>query len=323
MLSGLFSGLTLGLLSLSPFELKRKADLGDDKAAKVYPIRKKGNELLVALLVGNVLVNSALTVLLSSVQSGLIAVIFSTILITIFGEITPQAALRKHGLDFGARLSPFIKWFLLIASPISVPIAKLLDRTLGGETPDIYSKDELVKIVEEHEKSRHSDVDDDELRLVENALNFGEKSVKDVMTPKKMIHFIDSEERVGSELIAKLYKSGLSRFPVVVDKDLDKVIGMLYLRDVIMSNKNSYARSIDSDKVLYIDEDTLLDDALDEFIRTKRHLFIVANNQKETVGVLSMEDILEEIIGQEIVDEFDVYDDMQKEASRQKTRITD
>ena len=84
-LSALFSGLTLGLLSLSTFELKRKKDLGDKRAMAVFPIREKGNELLVALLVGNVLVNAALTVMLNSYLAGIIAVIVATTLITIFG----------------------------------------------------------------------------------------------------------------------------------------------------------------------------------------------------------------------------------------------
>ena len=86
LLSGVFSGLTLGLLSLSPFELSRKSELGDSDAAKVYPIRSRGNQLLVTLLIGNVLVNAALTVILNSVMTGLLAVIASTALITVLAK---------------------------------------------------------------------------------------------------------------------------------------------------------------------------------------------------------------------------------------------
>jgi len=311
--SGLFSGLTLGLLSLSPFELKRKSKLGDENARKVFPIRNKGNQLLVTLLVGNVLVNSALTVLLNSIVAGVLAVVISTVLITIFGEIVPQAALKKHGLSFGAKFSPLIKSLLLVFMPISYPLGKLLDITIGSDTPDIFSKDELVKIVEEHEESEDSDVEKDELRIVENALNFGDRLVRDVMTPRKMIHSIDGKEVIDAKLLKRLHESGFSRFPVIVGGDLDRSIGVLYLRDMILhANHGLIARDVDSDRVNYIDEDELLDNALNEFIKTKHHLFIATNSKRETVGVISMEDILEEIIGQEIVDEYDRYTDMQK-----------
>jgi metal transporter CNNM len=91
--SALFSGLTLGLLSLSPQELKRKMELGSREAALIYPLREKGNQLLVTLLIGNVLVNSMFSIFLGNLTSGLIAVVASTVLITLFGEIIPQAVL--------------------------------------------------------------------------------------------------------------------------------------------------------------------------------------------------------------------------------------
>ena len=134
-LSALFSGLTLGLMSLSAFELKRKMELGDEQAKTVFPIRSKGSQLLVSLLVGNVLVNAALTVMLNSFLAGVFAVVLSTVLITLFGEIIPQAILNKHGLSIGARLAPLIKSILFIMLPVAYPLGKILDYALGGELP--------------------------------------------------------------------------------------------------------------------------------------------------------------------------------------------
>ncbi len=314
-LSALFSGLTLGLLSLSTFELKRKMELGDKQATIVYPIREKGNELLVSLLVGNVLVNAALTVMLNSFLAGLVAVAAATTLITIFGEILPQAALKKYGLAFGARIAPLINLLLKVLKPISFPLGLLLDATIGDELPTIYSKQELIKILEEHEKSADSEIEADERRIVENALSFGDMPIEEVMTPKSVVVAVEVNEAITTGLMKDLHESGNSRFPVYED-DLDTVVGMLYLRDLVtMSHKREKkASEVMDKKVYFVNENQKLDHALNAFIRTKNHLFIVVNEFQETVGIITIEDILEQIIGKEIVDEFDRYDDMREVA---------
>ena len=101
--SALFSGLTIGILSLNHYELKRKAQLGNKAAKAVYPIRAQGHQLMVTLLIGNVIVNAGITALLDTVVNGFIAVIFTTILVVTFGEILRMAYLRKHGLEVTAR----------------------------------------------------------------------------------------------------------------------------------------------------------------------------------------------------------------------------
>ena len=320
-LSALFSGLTLGLLSLSVYELKRKADLGSGEAKLVFPIRSKGNELLVALLVGNVVVNAALTVVLDSflpgdtVTSAVFTVVIATVLITFFGEILPQAFLKQNGLTFGARLSPYITFYLKMVSPLAKPIGKILDRTVGKDTPDIYSTDELVKILEEHEKSDDSDIEADEIAIVRNAINFGDKLVRDSMTPKSVVTAIDQDETLSPEVLKELHDSGHSRFPVY-EEELDNIVGILFLRDLVDTNKHSKTvKEAMVKDVYFVNESQALDHALNAFIRTKRHLFIVINEFKELTGIITIEDIIEEIMGREIVDEFDRFDDMREVAS--------
>ncbi len=320
-LSALFSGLTLGLLSLSVFELKRKADLGNAEAKLVYPIRSKGNELLVALLVGNVIVNAALTVVLDSVLPGdtvtsaVITVVVATVLITFFGEILPQAFLKKNGLTFGARLSPYITLYLQAMTPVSRTIGRLLDKTVGKDTPDIYSTDELVKILEEHERSDDSDIEADEIAIVRNAINFGDKLVANVMTPKSVVTAIDQDEVLSPEVLKELHESGHSRFPVY-EESLDQIVGILYLRDLVDTNKHSKTvKQAMARDVYFVNESQALDHALNAFIHTKTHLFIVINEFKEMTGIITLEDIIEEIMGREIVDEFDRFDDMREVAS--------
>ena len=145
LLSGLFSGLTLGLLSLDKNELKRKISLGNKQAKKVYTVRKKGNLLLCTLLLGNVAVNSTLAIFLGNIASGVIAGLIATGLIVIFGEIIPQATFARYALAVGARTAWLVKIFIIILFPICWPIAWVLDKTLGEEMPTVYSKKELMK----------------------------------------------------------------------------------------------------------------------------------------------------------------------------------
>ena len=140
--SALFSGLTIGILSLNHYELKRKAQLGNKAAKMVYPIRALGHQLMVTLLIGNVIVNAAITALLDLRINGIYAVLLTTLFVVTFGEILPMAYLRKYGLEVSAKLAPVLNKFILLLSPISKPLGKALDRWLGEEGPSIYSKEE-------------------------------------------------------------------------------------------------------------------------------------------------------------------------------------
>jgi metal transporter CNNM len=312
--SALLSGLTLGLLSLSHFELKRKAQMGVRDAVKVYPIRARGHELLVTLILTNVLVNASITALLDSKLFGPVAVLFSALFITIFAEILPQAYLKKHGLRYGAKLSPVINKLLLIFHPVSAPLGRFLDRVVGEEQPVIYTKDELFKIIEEHKQSPYSEIETDELNIVRHALSFGDKIIREYMTPRNVVSMVSASDTLGPVLLDELHSNGHSRFPVLVDGEQD-VVGILYLHDLVISKEDKHIKDVMRREVYYVHEEQTLDHALKAFIKTKHHLFIVINSFEEFVGIITIEDILEQIIGKKIVDEFDKYDDLREVAA--------
>ena len=128
-LSACFSGLNLGMMSLGPHDLKRKAEMGDKRAKKIYPVRKKGNLLLVTLLLGNVGVNAVIAIYMGSIASGVIAGIVSTLLITVFGEIFPQAVFSRFALEIGSRFVWLVKIFIFILYPIAAPLSFLLTKS--------------------------------------------------------------------------------------------------------------------------------------------------------------------------------------------------
>lgn len=149
--SALFSGLTLGLMSLDMSSLNILAEAGDEKerqyAKNIIPLRRNGNLLLCTLLIGNTIVNSCLSILLASITSGIAGVLISTAAIVVFGEITPQAICSRHGLRVGS-MTRFITWACVGALfVIAYPISKILDWVLGREVGTTYSKEQLKQVI--------------------------------------------------------------------------------------------------------------------------------------------------------------------------------
>lgn len=316
--SALFSGLTLGLMSLNAPELKRKMALGDKAAAKVYKIRRRGNLLLTTLLVSNVAVNATLSIFLGSITSGFAAGLIATSLIVILGEITPQAIFSRFALSLGAKMAWFVKIFIFILYPVCWPIAWVLNKVLGDEMPNIYSKKELMKIIEEHEGAKESDVDADEERIIKGALTFSDKRVKDVMTPKTVMKALEYSQKIDKSLLDSLRDASHSRIPVY-KQTLDNIVGILYLAQLLgEKNIGKTVGRVAGKKVFFVDENKKLDITFNTFLNTHHHLFIVNNEFGSVTGLITLEDVLEEIIRSEIMDEDDEHRDLRRLAKRQK-----
>jgi len=316
LLSGLFSGLTLGLLSLNKNELKRKISIGNKNAEKVYAVRKRGNLLLCTLLLGNVGVNSTLAIFLGNIASGVMAGLIATGLIVIFGEIIPQATFARYALMIGAKTAWLVKIFIFILLPVCWPLAWILDKTLGEEMPSIYSKKELMKIVEEHEDLKESEVDADEERIIKGALSYSDKNVEGVMTPRTVVYALKLNDVLDERLINKIKEKGFTRIPVY-EKTIDNVVGILYVKDLISIKVGTKIGSIyKKENILKVSNNLKLDEMLNKFIKTKTHLAFIKDEYGGLRGIITLEDIIEEIIKQEIVDETDKVADMQQKARK-------
>jgi len=314
--SAMFSGMTLGFFSLNKDDLKRKAKLGDKQAMKVYKLRKDGNLLLCTLLIGNVAVNAVLSIFLGSITTGVVAVFIATGLIVIFGEIAPQATFSRYALALGSKFTWVVRLFIIMLWPICRPLAYLLDKILGDEMPTVYSKHELVKLIEEHEDLKQSEVDEDEERIIKGALSFSDKTVQNIMTPRTEAFILKYDQILHKKIIAKIKNLGHSRIPVY-KKDKDDIVGILYVKDLVGEDwRDKTAGQVARDDVIFVDNNKTLDDLLNAFKRKKNHLFIVLNEFGGVSGIVTIEDVLEEIIGAEIVDEFDQYENLQAVAKR-------
>ncbi len=309
--SGLFSGLTLGLLSLDKTELERKIKLGDEKARKVYSVRRKGNLLLCTLLLGNVGVNSTIAILLGNVATGVVAGFIATALIVVFGEILPQAFISRYALEVGSRSVWIVKFFIIILYPICWPIAKTLDWMLGDEMGTVWSRSELKEIITHHRKSKSSNLDYDEERILLGALSFSDKVVKDIMISRNHVFALEADEIIDNKMLVKMKKFGFSRFPVY-EKKLEEIKGVFFLRDLAGISEYRKAGAVCDGKFFKVFEDRKLDGLLRLFIMKRMHFAVVFDRGENFVGVVTLEDVIEEVIGREIVDEDDFFEDVEK-----------
>uniref|UniRef100_A0A4W5KZX5 Metal transporter n=1 Tax=Hucho hucho TaxID=62062 RepID=A0A4W5KZX5_9TELE len=323
-LSGMFSGLNLGLMALDPMELRIVQSCGTKKekryASKIEPIRRKGNYLLCSLLLGNVLVNTTLTILLDDmIGSGLGAVVASTISIVIFGEIMPQALCSRHGLAVGANTIMVTKFFMLVTFPLSWPISKLLDCVLGQEIGTVYNREKLVEMLRVTEP--YNDLVKEELNMIQGALELRTKTVQDVMTPISNSFMIHSDAVLDFNTMSEIMESGYTRIPVF-EHERSNIVDIMFVKDLAFVDPDDCTTLKTITKfynhtVHFVFHDTKLDSMLEEFKKGKSHLAIVqkVNDEGEgdpfyeVLGLVTLEDVIEEIIKSEILDESDLYTD--------------
>lgn len=298
------------LSSHSRFELQRRVHAGDSEA-----------ELL---LKRHMLLRDIFS--LQRVVSAILLVVLSVIGVELFHWAVGFFISILIALEAGAlaRVSLWQKYSQKLYEKYEAKILAVIEKypaifkTIRSVAPipndhyDIESKDELLSMV----KQSGDVLTKDEKRLVINGLSFNEISIDTVMTPRSMIESVKADELLGPLVLDDLHKKGYSRFPVVKD-DIDHVVGILYVQDLLMIDPKSKSRRADAvmDKnVYYIRNDRSLKYALAAFLKVQRHLFVVVNEFRETVGLLSLEDVIEALLGRKIVDEFDVYEDLRKAA---------
>lgn len=301
--SGLFSGLTIGILGLSEENLEIEANMGNPYAQVILPVRKDGNLVLSTLLVSNVVVNSVLSIFLSEISSGVIGGLAAIALITVFGEILPQSFAVKHGLRMGYFALPLLRFAIAVFYPITKPISLLLDRIIGGSIPAIHSKRKLSKMLEYIEE--RGIIDRDEERILLGGVSFSDKRVSDVMTPIDDAFMLPEDAILSDELLHDIYASGYSRIPVY-GKDRYDIVGILYAKKLAIVNpedETPVSRMM-SEEVPKIMASEKLDAVLNKFKLKKKHLFVVYHTDSDAEGVITLEDILERIIG-DIEDETD------------------
>jgi metal transporter CNNM len=306
LVSAICSGLNIALMSLDLADLKRKAKLGNKQAKRVLPLRRRTHLTLASILFTNVAAVSATSLVLEQEFNGWLAGFFSTVLIVIFGEIMPQALFSKDALAWTSRFSWLLKAMIFVTYIASRPLQLLLDKLFPRETPQLQTRHELGLLISEHLGTKESELDNDEVEIIRGALQLSEKRVRDIMTDIRHTYWLTPDTVLDDAKIDELKDRGFSRIPIF-NPQLTKCYGILLMKDLVDIDFEEQHYQVDDmnlHPVQLVGSMTALDTMLRKFISAGTHLIPIEKDD-EIIGILTIEDLIEEIVGQEIEDETD------------------
>ncbi|MBQ8151908.1 MAG: HlyC/CorC family transporter [Firmicutes bacterium] len=311
-LSAYFSATETAFTSVNKIRLKSLASDGDKKAEKVLHLTENYDKLLTTILVGNNVVNIGVTAIATVIFVGLygaygptIATIVMTVIVLIFGEITPKNIAKEKSEEFAKFSQPFIHVLMVILTPVNFVFTqwkRLISKVFKLRNENSITEDELLTIVEEAETG--GSIDESHSELIQNAIEFYELSAEDVMTPRpKMVAIEDG--RTHDEL-ARIFKdTGFSRLPVY-EEDIDHILGVINQKDFhnfIVGTEKKITDYVMP--VVFVGTAMKISDLLKKMQQLKTHMAIVVDEYGGTEGLVTMEDIIEELVG-EIFDEHDI-----------------
>uniref|UniRef100_A0A671QPJ8 Metal transporter n=1 Tax=Sinocyclocheilus anshuiensis TaxID=1608454 RepID=A0A671QPJ8_9TELE len=321
-LSALFSGLVISMLALDPVELKVLQNSGTDKeqkyAHKIESVRKHGNYVLCTLVLCNVLTNTFLVVWMCQILGATpVSTAACTFLIFFIGEILPHSVASRHGLAIASKTAWLTKMLMLLTFPITYPISKLLDNMLHQEISNFYTREKLLAMLRVTDP--YHDLVKEELNIIQGALELRSKTVEDVLTPLNDCFMLASDAILDFYTMSDVMQSGYTRIPVF-ENERSNIVDILFVKDLAFVDPDD-CTSLKTITQFYkhplhcVFNDTKLDAMLEQFKKGKSHLAIVqrVNNEGEgdpfyeVMGIVTLEDVIEEIIKSEIVDETDLY----------------
>ncbi|KAI1301038.1 hypothetical protein F5Y03DRAFT_362767 [Xylaria venustula] len=329
LLGGAFAGLTIALMGQDEIYL-RVISLDHEEsqhknASRVHNLLNRGKHwVLVTLLLSNVIVNETLPVVLDRCfGGGIAAVVGSTVLIVIFGEIIPQSLCVRYGLQIGGYMSKPVLLLMYAMAPIAWPTAKLLDWLLGEDHGTIYKKSGLKTLVTLHKTLGEVDerLNQDEVTIISAVLDLKRKAVEEVMTPMDDVYVMSEDTILDEKKIDQILDAGYSRIPIHQSGNPTNFVGMLLVKILITYDPEDGKRVSDFALATLPETrpETSCLDIINFFQEGKSHMVLISEFPGEdhgALGVVTLEDVIEELIGEEIIDESDVYVDVHKAIRR-------
>lgn len=331
-LSALFSGLNLSLLALDPVELQVLQNSGtsaeQNYARQIESVRRHGNYVLCTLLLGNAVINAALAVCTCQILGMTwMSTLLCAFAIFFVGEILPQSVASRHGLAIASKTIWVTRLLMVLSFPVSYPISKLLDLVLNQEISNFYTREKLLEMLRVTDP--YHDLVKEELNIIQGALELRTKTVEDVLTPLQDCFMLSADALLDFGTMTEIMQSGYTRIPVY-ENTRSNIVDILFVKDLAFVDPDD-CTPLKTITQFYkhplhcVFNDTKLDAMLEEFKKGKSHLAIVqrVNNEGEgdpfyeVMGIVTLEDVIEEIIKSEILDETDLYTD-----NRTKRRVS-
>ena len=321
-LSAYFSATETAFTSLNRIRLKTRADDGDKRAARTLALAADFDRLLSTLLIGNNIVNNVATTigavlfiqLIGPGKGPTVSATVLTIVILIFGEVTPKSLAKERPEAWAIVATPLLRVMAVLLTPVNFLFTqwkKLLRVLLRHQDDDGITEEELMGMVDQAETE--GSLDQHESDLIRNAIEFNDMEVSEILTPRVDLEAL-ADTATMEEAAAMYADSGFSRLPIYHDS-IDNIIGVLHEKDFYAAYCRGVKRLSElKGSVLYTTETTRISDLLRQLQQNKVHMAVVVDEYGGTQGIVTMEDIMEELVG-EIWDEHDeVIEEFRKQS---------
>lgn len=308
-MSAFFSGTEMSFSTVNRVRMKALANKGDRRAALVCELCEQYDRLLSTILIGNNLVNILASSLATVVfirffgDAGVtIATVVLTVVVLIFGEISPKTLAKDYADSFAMAVAPVIRALTAVLTPVNwlfTQWKKLLGKLFPAREEPGMTEEELLTIVDEAEQG--GDLDEHESDLIRSAIEFNDLDAEDILTHRVDVVGVDAEDSMDE--VERVFKeSGFSRLPVY-EENIDNIIGIIHEKD-FYANRNAKSPREVMHPALYVTPGSKISVLLRMLQKAKTHIAVVKDEYGGTAGIVTMEDIIEELVG-EIYDEHD------------------
>lgn len=319
LLSGFFSASETALTAFRSTNLEKVTNKKEATLLKRW--LKNPNEVLIGILLGNNIVNILSSVIATTITGSIfgtsgksiaIATVVMTVVVLVFGEITPKIIAKSSTVEISKRVIRIVYWFTYITRPIVIILmftSKLIGRIMGVEVDKdtLMTEQDIISLV--NVGKEEGIIEEDEQEMIHSIVGFGETSAKEVMTPRTAVLAFECSKTID-EIWDEMIENSFSRIPIYEDT-IDNIVGVLYIKDImnaVKEGKTDVAIRDFARPPYFIPETKSIIEILNEFRNLQVHIAIVLDEYGGVVGIVTIEDLIEEIVG-EIRDEFDTEEE--------------
>jgi CBS domain containing-hemolysin-like protein len=327
-LSAVISAAEIGFFSVSETRLRALADEGGKRAAMALYLRSNPQRLLSTIMIADNLVNigaaayaTVLTIRYFGSEAVAIASGVLIFLMLIFGDIVPKTRAAKHSVPVVLAMSYPVYWLETVLSPVLVLLEPMINRLTGGKgmTVPFVTEEELKIMLDVG--GRAGVIETEEVKMIKNVFQLNDITAEDAMTPRLYVFALDGTLRL-KEAQDQLFKSKYSRIPLF-EGSFDNIIGILYKTKALMELAQGHSDlrlSQIANPALFVPRGKPADDLMKQFQQEKRHMAIVVNEHGGVMGLVTLEDLLEEVVG-EIMDETDLTEELIKRIGKNQILV--